>query len=227
MYKPYSQSVNLQYSQQGVTMIEAMISILLFAIGALGLVALQYSSIVGTGDNQQRTVAIWKAQELANRIKSNPSEILTYESTINNTTLDSIGKDRSHADDGGSKIIACGTGSYVTPSKKCLAGVECSDIEKVAFDVWDVFCEPTTGVAVTGSTGNNAAAGSAALTELELGLMEHADGSGDYAIYMEWLSREGEQVKGEDSAEMVPAELCGSTEQIDSRLDVYCLRFRP
>jgi len=229
MHKPYSQQINQRQNQQGVTMIEAMVSILLFAIGALGLVALQYSSIVGSGDNQQRTIAIWKAQELANRIKSNPSEIDTYKSKINNSTLDSIGVDSD------TKVFKCSDYSttdrcsdYIsTTGTSVTNGAECSDTKKVDFDIWDVFCEQNTGGAVVGSSGSPAADGSAAITRLELALMDHSDGSGDSVIYMEWLSREGENTKGEDAVKNISTELCGSTKNIDSRLDVYCLRFRP
>jgi len=228
MHRPFSYKSNQLY-QHGVTMIEAMISILLFAVGALGLVALQYSSIVGTGDNQQRTVAIWKAQELANRIKSNPSQIATYQSKIDNATLTSIGIDSD------TKLFNCSDYSttsrcadYVsTTGTSATNAVECSDADKVDFDIWDVFCEPNTGGAITGSSGSAVADGSAAITRLELALMPHSDGSGDSVIYMEWLSREGENTKGTDAINNIPTQLCGSTEDIDSRLDVYCLRFRP
>jgi len=53
------------------------------------------------------------------------------------------------------------------------------------------------------------------------------DASGDFVVYMEWLSREGENTKGADAVKNISTQLCGSTENIDSRLDVYCLRFRP
>jgi len=230
-------------NQHGVTMIEAIISILLFAVGALGLVALQYSSMVGTGDNQQRTIAIWKAQELANRIKSNPGQIANYIARVNNSTLDTIGVD------GVDNVITCGEGNYTVPVPRCSDyipaggaviqdGGICTDTQKVAFDLWEVFCEPSTGAAVTATEAAATADGSAAATDVELVLRQNTqaeDGNTDFAIYMAWLSREGENVNGADGVINIPTGLCGRTNadggeietNIDSRLDVYCLRFRP
>jgi len=254
MQLSFRYNLNQLHHQHGVTMIEAMISILLFAVGALGLVALQYSSMVGAGDNQQRTVAIWKAQEFANRIRSNPTQTATYITQVGNATLATIG-DGDAAD---RTIITCGNGVYGTPVKICsdyiqtsaitvTNGVECTDAEKVDFDIWEVFCEPSTGAAITATTTGgvttDAADGSAALTELELVLRQNTmaeDGNDDVAIYMSWLSREGEKVDGADTtATNISSNLCGRVTatgsplaptttprmtDIDSRLDVYCLR---
>lgn len=240
------QTDNNIFYQTGVTMIEAMVALLLFSVGALGLVAMQYAAATGSGDNQQRTVAIWKAQELVNRIKANPSQITAYINRINNDTLDTFG------DDTAAGVITCEAGNYTTPATRCADfvasnstddtvtnGDTCTDAEKVAFDVWEVFCEPSSGAAVTGTTAVSAADGSAALTNLEVVLRLNTaatDGNDDYAIYMEWLSREGESVDGADAAVTnILAPICGRDTdadgtadpiEIDSRLDVYCLRFR-
>jgi len=238
---------NYSKSQRGVSMIEAMISILLFAVGALGLVALQYSSVAGAGDNQQRTIAIWKAQELANRIRSNRTQINAYIAQVNNNTLDTIGVDSAD------NVIQCGVGNFVAPPTFCSDfiplggdaiqdGAVCTDNEKVGFDLWEVFCEPITGAAVTatfqGGVLNEAEDGSSGLTDVELVLRQNTvaqDGNDDFAIYMAWLSREGESQKGADAVENIATDFCGRADaagnvvmtDVDSRLDVYCLRFRP
>jgi len=77
-------------SQRGVTLIEAMISLLIFSVGALGLAAMQLTAITASGDSQQRTMAIWKAQELADRIRSNPNLRQLYVAAIGNQTPDGV-----------------------------------------------------------------------------------------------------------------------------------------
>ena len=56
--------------QNGASLIEAIVSLLVFSIGVLGITALQTLSLVRSGDVKQRSVAIWKAQELVDRIRS-------------------------------------------------------------------------------------------------------------------------------------------------------------
>jgi len=135
MHSSFSYKFNQLHYQHGVTMIEAMISILLFAVGALGLVALQYSSMAGAADNQQRTVAIWKAEELVNRINANSGQIQTYINQVGNNSLDTIGVDST------TNVITCGN----APSTRCAdfiangstsvtAGATCNDANKVTFD---------------------------------------------------------------------------------------------
>ena len=61
----------LAHKQRGVTLIESVIALLVFSLGALGLTAMQLTSLGASGSSQQRSVVLWKAQEFIDRIKSN------------------------------------------------------------------------------------------------------------------------------------------------------------
>ena len=106
----------------------------------------------------------------------------------------------------------------------------CSEAEVIAADIWSVICDPNSGAAPRG----NAVAGSVGLRNLEVAL--EANG-GEFRLYMEWLNRtsnNNRDVDGVDSglqnsdgtARNVVTNLCGEDENIDSRLDAYCLRFQ-
>lgn len=229
-------------SQHGVTMIEALVSMLLFSVGALGLAAMQFSAMSTSGDNLQRSVAIWKAQEFADRIRSNPDLASDYVKAIGNTNAN-----KTLGVDSPANVIVCGAGgtAYAPPAARCAdyidaqgnpqAGAVCTDLQQVDFDIWDVFCEPSTGAAVAGTAAAQANQGSVGLTNLEVVLREPVLG-GDLELYFEWLSREGEATAAELGTANIGAELCGldangdgnvDVVNVDPRLDVYCLRFRP
>ena len=59
--------------QLGTTLLEALIALVVFSVGALGVAALQTATLVRSDDVKQRSIAIWKAQELADRIKATDS----------------------------------------------------------------------------------------------------------------------------------------------------------
>lgn len=217
--------------QQGVTLIEALISIVVFSVGALGLAALQLTALSASGDSQQRSVAIWKAQELVDRIRGNPLLLSDY--------IDQIGSDDPAVigvDDPTTAINCETTAGFVSPGTGAFcadssygAASECTDEEQVDYDVWEVFCEPNSGAAISGAASADWSVG---LTGLEVVLKQNdlaVDGNDDVELYMEWLSREAdatENITG-NVARNVSTDLCGRFDvAIDSKLDVYCLRFR-
>jgi len=61
---------NLDTKQRGSSLVEAMVALVVFAVGALGIAAMQTVSMVRGDDTRQRSIAIWKAQELVDRIKA-------------------------------------------------------------------------------------------------------------------------------------------------------------
>ena len=71
MKKPIKSLAN----QAGATLLESLIALVVFSIGALGIAALQTATLVRSDDVKQRSIAIWKAQELADRIKASGSTI--------------------------------------------------------------------------------------------------------------------------------------------------------
>ena len=215
--------------QDGVSLIESMIALFIFSIGVLGLASMQLTSLTSSGDSQQRSVAIWKAQEFADRIRSNPGLAAAYITEINNSSLATLGVDDA------TDAMTCPAGA---PAVRCSdssagSGAVCSDAQKVTYDVWEVFCDPNTGVATTGAAVVD---GSAGITDLEVFLRQNtiaADGNDDMALYFEWVSRAGDSneniTNSNGTAVNIATNLCGAATavQVNSRLDVYCLRFRP
>ena len=224
-------------TQKGVTLIEVLVALLIFSVGALGLAAMQLTAVAASGDNQQRSVAIWKAQELANRIRSNSALRQQYVNLIGNANTATIGVDSQ------ANVIDCT--QIPQPPAICSdapGGVNaavCSNVQKVTYDVWDVFCEPSTGAAVIGGAGANAnAAGSVGLTNLEVALIDNqvAGAAGpngnDMLLYFEWVSREADaNATGTDNlvngGQVINTNLCDANFAMAPSLDAYCLRFSP
>lgn len=71
--------------QQGVGMVEVLVSLLLLAIAVLGFVALQVRAASAGGEAFERTQAMAIAQDLAERVRLNPSQV-TYYATAGNWT---------------------------------------------------------------------------------------------------------------------------------------------
>jgi type IV pilus assembly protein PilV len=224
-YKPSFSTQPYSTQQRGATLIEAMVSLFVFAVGALGIAAIQTTSLVRVDDTKQRSLAIWKAQELADRMRysktiDDPDGLIPeYIAEINNTNTDSgIGVVSS------SDVFTCPT----TPPTRCddvdgTAVVACDVDELVEFDIWSIMCDPSTGISLVGDDIED---GNIGLRDLEIAM--EADGTG-YRLYFEWQNRSANNDTDLQSdtttARTVVTNLCGENENIDSRLDVYCLRF--
>ncbi len=116
--------------QLGISMIEVLIALVVFAIGVGGMAGLQLRSMSMSVDATQRAVVLAKSQELADRIRSNTAGMSTYINTFNNN-------DQSYC--------------AARPAEMCSdssAGdaVSCNEIQMATFDLWDVFCEVPTGL---------------------------------------------------------------------------------
>lgn len=209
--------------QQGVTLIEALVSLFVFSIGALGIAALSTTALVRTDDTKQRSIAIWKAQELVDRIRStktsdNPAGLVA-------AYITSIGNDNS---DNGIGVLNA-TDEFTCPAvpTRCddqngTAATSCTTAQLVAFDVWSTLCDPNTGIASA-----TPSLGSVGLRNLEVSL--ETTGS-HFRLYFEWLSRSANNdldlQNSDGSARTITTNLCGDNENVDSRLDVYCVRFQ-
>ena len=221
---------------QGATLLEAVVAMFIFSLGALGLAAMQLTSLVSSGDSTQRSLVIWKAQEFADRIRANESQADQYIAAINRNDWSKIGTD-VQAD-----VVACGTtAGFKKPTTLCsdsvdtsgnvVNGASCSAAQTTAYDVWDVFCNPNGGLAAsaTGSTAaTEAQEGSVGVSNMDIALFRNpAAGSDDMVLVIEWLSREAEANTDIASTDTVSTDLCGLQDdrEIASSLEVYCLRF--
>ncbi|MDE1460533.1 type IV pilus modification protein PilV [Spartinivicinus poritis] len=117
--------------QQGIGLIEVLITILVIAIGLLGLAGMQAQSMKSTYQSGQRSQAIWMAQELAERMRANPSAV------SNQHYLNAINTVRAEitANPGSDKPCS-------TPSPACNASI-CNEEQLARYDVWELFCADT------------------------------------------------------------------------------------
>ena len=100
----------LAYRQRGVGMLEILVSVLVLAIGLLGLAALQSVGMKYNYQSYQRTQAVMLTYELTDRIRANSK----------NTT--------------GQYSIAYGTFPGQPATGTCQAAV-CTDVQMAAFDL--------------------------------------------------------------------------------------------
>ena len=62
-------------AQQGFTLIEVLVSVFVLAVGLLGLAALQASAIRYNDSAQLRSMAVFQAQNMIDRMRANPEGI--------------------------------------------------------------------------------------------------------------------------------------------------------
>lgn len=66
----------MKQSQSGFTMLEVLVSILIMAIGMLGLAGLMAASMRNNHGAYHRTQAVWLAYDVADRMRANRQEAL-------------------------------------------------------------------------------------------------------------------------------------------------------
>lgn len=75
---PASYAQPARFAQQGVVLIEAMISILIFSMGVLAIVGLQAAMIKNTADSKYRADASYIAQQRIGLMWSDPGNLASY-----------------------------------------------------------------------------------------------------------------------------------------------------
>lgn len=226
-------SVPFQRFQRGATLVEAMVALFVFSIGALGIAALQVSALVRSDDVKQRSVAIWKAQELVERMKATssilgPNGTTDYPTGLMQLYIDDIGSDKVapiglSATSGG---FSCPAAAVTRCDDVSSTDAKACDIEDlVAFDVWSTLCDPVSGATLAGDIPDDP--GLNKLKDLDVALLR--DGSGQMRLYLEWQNRSAEQNEalkdGSGTPKKLKTDLCGDEVEVDANVSVYCLRF--
>jgi type IV pilus assembly protein PilV len=121
--------------QQGVSLIEVLVSMIIFSVGILGMSTLQTRVIQENIDQRQRDVAIWQAQAIIDRISLNktPAALTQYESSISSSTI---------CDAAPATICA---ESYFGAAE--VDAAICSITEMAIYDSWDTLCTNDQGAA--------------------------------------------------------------------------------
>ncbi|KRV66932.1 type IV pilus modification protein PilV [Pseudomonas citronellolis] len=112
--------------QHGMTMIEVLVTLLIFTVGLLGVAALQLNALKGTADSAQRSQATWVLQELAERMRANNigSNESNYTTAATCSSLPSPWCADHYNPISGAKVNA----------------VTCTSAEMAAFDRWEAQC---------------------------------------------------------------------------------------
>jgi len=66
------------HTQRGFTLLEVMITLVVFAIGMLGMAAMQVISKKNNFDAAQRTAATALAYDIVERMRANPTQLVEY-----------------------------------------------------------------------------------------------------------------------------------------------------
>ncbi len=114
-------------NQRGFSLIEVLISLLVLAVGLLGLGGLQVASLKGASNAHSRNVATMAAMELADRMRANPLGV-----------------------SGGfyGNEVSC------TGGKACRRNTYCTPQEVAAFDIQEVMCGMKRGTKREGGIKN-------------------------------------------------------------------------
>lgn len=73
-------------TQMGVGLVEVMVALLLLTVAVLGYSALQGQAIKVTNESLERSQSLVMMRTIAEKIRANPSAIVTYETTLNSST---------------------------------------------------------------------------------------------------------------------------------------------
>lgn len=110
-------------NQSGVSLIEVLVSLLLFGVSVMGYSALQTRSMQESLDSQQRSIALWRAHGLVDRMSVNNSDdaLAQYNSAIGDFDVCPDAPPADCAEVGG-------------------AADTCSATDLADYDVWSAFC---------------------------------------------------------------------------------------
>lgn len=102
-------------SQAGVTLIEALVTFVILAVGLLGIISLQGVAKSAQHQSIQRSRAVILANDLLERIRINPAGVLTYSA--------------------GGMATALGGGTRAAPAVDC-AAMTCNESQLAVYDLW-------------------------------------------------------------------------------------------
>lgn len=133
-------TADMRRFQGGTSLIEALVTLLIFTVGLLGFAALQLSALQSSSDSGFRTQATWVVQELAERMRANPdATVAAYTSNVDCANLPPQRCSDYFDPVSGAKVNAS----------------NCSATQMATFDRWEAQC-------AYGATGTYAANANAA-----------------------------------------------------------------
>ena len=70
--------LGITHQQQGVSLVESMIALLVISVGLLGIAALQITSVGQNSSALHHSQAVWAAYDMSDRIRANNSTFASY-----------------------------------------------------------------------------------------------------------------------------------------------------
>ncbi|MCD9459510.1 type IV pilus modification protein PilV [Marinibactrum halimedae] len=124
---PLNSSVSspLKHHQTGASLIEVLVAFLIMSVGFAGIISLQANVVKESFDTNQRSHAMWVAQELIERIKANTAGVDSYVSASEAVSCDDEPE------------IMCATYYDGSEIKK---STQCNSAEIAIYDVWELTC---------------------------------------------------------------------------------------
>ncbi len=123
-------------SQKGISLLEVIISMFIFSVGIMGMATLQTRVIQENMDQQQRNLAIWKAQAIIDRISLNktPEALTQYEQSL--STASCLAGPITNCAEG---FIPADENDPASEATN-IEAESCSLTELAEYDSWDVLC---------------------------------------------------------------------------------------
>ena len=118
----------MRHSAKGFTLIEMLITILLIAIGLLGMMAMQGRSILYTADSLHRTQAVLLANELIEIVRASPSHFVDDGTFYFDGTLPSAGGSSCLELDDTDTLIQDQFNCWGSKVRRLLPGTDSSDV---------------------------------------------------------------------------------------------------
>jgi type IV pilus assembly protein PilV len=111
--------------QTGSSLIEVLITLLIFTIGMLGLAALQLNALQGSSDSAQRSQSTWILQDIAERVRANPAGTAAQYAAAPNCA----------------NAPANRCADYYDPATSAkVTATNCTAAEMATFDRWEAQC---------------------------------------------------------------------------------------
>jgi type IV pilus assembly protein PilV len=70
--------MQLKVGQQGLTLMEILVTMLILAVGLLGVASMQVRAVQDSSNASYRSIAIFYANDIVDRIRANPAAQATY-----------------------------------------------------------------------------------------------------------------------------------------------------
>ncbi|MGD8641726.1 MAG: type IV pilus modification protein PilV [Gammaproteobacteria bacterium] len=112
-------SMSVKGNCKGFTIVEVLVSIIIFSIGLIGIARLQVVSKQSNYDAVQRVTATTIAEEIIAKMRANTTQLAAYS--------------------GNGAGITLGRGSLATPANKCDSDAStCTEEQLYEYDLWEI-----------------------------------------------------------------------------------------